>query len=336
MSATGGDGRIYVIGGKTSAYTNTVVAYDTDTDMWAPVTGMGTPRFAPSVATGADGKIYVIGGFDGTSVLATGEVYDPAANSWSPIADAPLAFEAGTAATGPDGRIYIMGGINDGTLYDQAHAYDPATDTWTTLASMPFAQYGPGAVTGADGHIYVTGGYRGFYSKQLLIYDIVANTWTEGPSSAESHYTSQAVLVPGGKIVVAGGHNGGAGPTRTTETYQTIGPITVDIDIKPGSDKNPINPKSRGLIPVVILTTGDFDATTVDASTVTFGPGRALEAHGKGHLEDVDGDEFLDMVLHFRTQETGISCGDTEVSLEGKTTGGEDIEGSDSVSVKCR
>jgi hypothetical protein len=40
--------------------------------------------------------------------------------------------------------------------------------------------------------------------------------------------------------------------------------IPVLIDIKPGSDPNSINLGSRGTVPVAILSTQDFDATTVD------------------------------------------------------------------------
>ncbi len=105
----------------------------------------------------------------------------------------------------------------------------------------------------------------------------------------------------------------------------------VDIDIKPGSYPNSINPKSQGVIPVAILTTASFDATTVDPASVRFGPGGAAEAHGTGHIEDVDGDGDNDMVLHFRTQATGIECGATSASLTGQTLGGQPIEGIDSV-----
>lgn len=95
--------------------------------------------------------------------------------------------------------------------------------------------------------------------------------------------------------------------------------------------------KSKGVIPVAILTTDDFDATTVDPLSVEFGPAGAIEAHGTGHIEDADGDGDLDLVLHFKTQEGGIQCGDTEASLTGETFGGQAIEGSDSVkTVGCK
>lgn len=58
-------------------------------------------------------------------------------------------------------------------------------------------------------------------------------------------------------------------------------------------------------IPIAILITEDFDATTVHPDTVCFGDaddpagnGDCTERHGKGHFEDVDGD--VDLVLHFR------------------------------------
>ncbi len=111
----------------------------------------------------------------------------------------------------------------------------------------------------------------------------------------------------------------------------TMDVIEVDIDIKPGDGPNSITLGSKGLISVAILTTDEFDATSVDPLSVEFGPAGANERHGKGHIVDVDEDGDLDLQLHFRTQETGIAPGDTEACLTGETFDGQAIEGCDDV-----
>lgn len=112
--------------------------------------------------------------------------------------------------------------------------------------------------------------------------------------------------------------------------FQIEGSGVVQIDVMPGSDPNSINPKSKGEIPVAILSTEGFDATTVNVYSITFGRGAAAPAQG-GHIEDVDGDTIADLVLHFRTQETGIAPGDVEVCLQAETMGGSQIEGCDDI-----
>lgn len=117
--------------------------------------------------------------------------------------------------------------------------------------------------------------------------------------------------------------------------------IPIEIDIKPGSDPNSVNCKNlNGVIAVAILTTSkaageaiDFDAITVDPVTIRFGHSgtEALETHGKGHSEDADGDGDLDMMLHFRLGDTGLTCSDTEAILTGKTLAGEPVQGEDAV-----
>lgn len=117
--------------------------------------------------------------------------------------------------------------------------------------------------------------------------------------------------------------------------WQPIPVIQVSMDIKPGIDPNSINPRSRGKIPVAILTGGSFDATSVDETTVLFGATGTEAAPAHSALEDVDGD--TDKILHFNTQDTGIACGDTSASLTGETFGGLTIEGSDSIkTVGCK
>jgi len=113
--------------------------------------------------------------------------------------------------------------------------------------------------------------------------------------------------------------------------------ITVAIDITPGSLPNSINPRNKGVIPVAILTTNGFDAVTVDPVAVRFGPtgNEAVPVHSA--LEDVDGDGDIDLILHFRTQDTGIQCGAPSASLTGQTVSGQVIQGADSIrTVGCK
>jgi hypothetical protein len=44
---------------------------------------------------------------------------------------------------------------------------------------------------------------------------------------------------------------------------------TVLLDIKPESCPNPINTKSKGVLPVAILGTGDFDVTDIDVASIS-------------------------------------------------------------------
>lgn len=107
--------------------------------------------------------------------------------------------------------------------------------------------------------------------------------------------------------------------------------LAVDIDIKPGSFPNSINPNSFGVIPVAILTTPTFNAATVNASTVRFGANGTEAAPVQTALQDVDGDGDIDRILHFITQSTGITCGAPSASLSGQTFNGQAIKGTDSV-----
>jgi hypothetical protein len=120
----------------------------------------------------------------------------------------------------------------------------------------------------------------------------------------------------------------------------TQGPVSfipVQIDIKPGGSPNAINPRAQGVIPVAILGTPTFDATTADPASVRFGPAAAPAQNGTGHVEDVNGDGLNDLVLQFDTQATGIACGDTSAGLTGGTSSGVAIQGSDSViTVACK
>ena len=117
-----------------------------------------------------------------------------------------------------------------------------------------------------------------------------------------------------------------------------VKPVLIEIDIKPGSDPNGVNPKSMGLAPYAILGTDDFDVTTVDVTTLGFGPGGAQPAHDltrpgiyAGHLVDVNDDGLTDLVVHVVQKQAELVKGDTEACVFGATLDGVPFLGCDSI-----
>jgi hypothetical protein len=112
--------------------------------------------------------------------------------------------------------------------------------------------------------------------------------------------------------------------------------MSINIDIKPGSDSNPINRSGRGNLPVAILGSDTFDVLDVDVTTLAFGPDAAAPSHDltksgafEDHLRDVNGDGFTDLVSHYRTQNTGISRNDAEACITAGVFEGTQFEGCD-------
>ncbi len=123
--------------------------------------------------------------------------------------------------------------------------------------------------------------------------------------------------------------------------------IEIAIDIKPQSCPNPLNVKSKGVLPVAILGTENFDVTEIDPESVLLEgtpPIRcALEDVGASYkpIDKTDcydcstagPDEILDLILHFNTQEIILALGDIEdgaciaLTLTGNLLDGTPIEG---------
>jgi hypothetical protein len=107
-------------------------------------------------------------------------------------------------------------------------------------------------------------------------------------------------------------------------------PRDAVIDINPGSDINPINLKSKGLVPVALLTTDSMDALTVDLSSIIFAGAKPV----KWGVQDIDGDGNDDVLLHFKTGElSDLSSSSTEAVLTGATIDSTLFSGKDSVKI---
>ena len=117
----------------------------------------------------------------------------------------------------------------------------------------------------------------------------------------------------------------------------TLAPIAeeVEIDIRPGSFLNSINPNAGGVIPVAILTTDTFDASMVNPETVEL-EGASARGKGKsgryGSLEDVDGDGDLDLVVQIENVIEWDPAA-TEATVTGMTWDGIPIQGTDTVNI---
>ncbi len=108
--------------------------------------------------------------------------------------------------------------------------------------------------------------------------------------------------------------------------------MPVNIDVKPPSDPASINPIANGTIPVVILSTSTFNATTqVVTSSLKFG--ETGTEHSLAFCNSSTPGGLTDLVCFFKTQSTGFHAGDTEAILNGRTVDGTPIVGTDLVVV---
>ena len=186
------------------------------------------------------------------------------------------------------------------------------------------------------GKLYVAGGATNVTTFATLEeYDPITDTWTTR-TRMQTERWGLAVGAINGRLYATGGCAGAYDVCPKTLEVYTPPVITVAIDVKPGSDPSPINPKSRVKIPVAILSSAAFDARAqVDVSSLTFGrTGNepSLDFCNAGG-EDVNGDGRADLVCHFRTQAAGFQRGDTQAVLKGSTISGIPITGSHAIRI---
>lgn len=162
----------------------------------------------------------------------------------------------------------------------------------------------------------VNGEFQGFY-----------DVWTNGPPDRSPVGKSISGELTQLRVFAAlSGENVRAYGVQVTGCpYWT----QADIDIKPGSYPNSINLKSKGVVPVAVLTNNDLDVTTIDPATVLFAGASPL----RWTTEDVDGDGDLDLLFHFKTQELALDTASTEATLTGETTTGQAFRGTDTVNI---
>ena len=154
------------------------------------------------------------------------------------------------------------------------------------------------------------------------------------PGGVRTFFLDSFVDIPDTPFII--GLAFSADPSGQELTVINGASLVVGIEVKPGTATNPINLKSKGKIPVAILSMPDFNALSeTDISSLTFGHSGDEEslAFCNPNGEDVNSDGLVDLVCHFSTQNTGFTSTDTFGILRGYTTEGERLGGEDAIRI---
>jgi len=201
---------------------------------------------------------------------------------------------------------------------------------------------------GFDGDMFVIG--RSAFDEPDLL-------WRVSPDGTATEFATLSGLYPRG---MAFGPDGALyvgeylqdGAVVVVTRIAPYAPLTVAVDIKPGSCPNPLNLKSRGVLPVAILGSEDFDVETIDIASIRLEGVTAV----RSSIEDVSrpvvdgnecdcseagGDGYADLMLKFKTQDIvealasiadDLASGDgLSLALTGNMGDGTPIEGGDCI-----
>jgi N-acetylneuraminic acid mutarotase len=209
------DGRLLVVGGRSSSIIGSTEVYDTSTAEWSSASAMTEARYGHTLTQLTDGKVFIVGG----SQASTAEIYDPTNDTW--ISAGSMTYERGvghTATLLEDGAVLVTGGptLIEGTKRVAAFAeiYDPSDGTWSLTGNMMEKREGHRAVLLQDGSVLVVGG------ASAELYDHATGTWSTAGQFTKSHdELFTATLLNDGRVMVAGG---GARKVRTLTTLAHV------------------------------------------------------------------------------------------------------------------
>lgn len=217
-TATGCDGKIYLVGGLVPSadfdesgladQTGALEIYDPSQNTWSPAPAMPTPRSELGAVTGRDGRIYAIGGGIGDQFTPSDavEVYSPDSNTWEAAAPLPTAMDEVNATVDRNGNMYA---INEDTMA----IYNAKDGAWSLGPPMPTPRDRMAVAAGSDGKIYAIGGFGGKGEGHgpvdaVEAYSPSTGGWEKRKRLPISLGETAGVVAFDGKIYVFGGQTG--------------------------------------------------------------------------------------------------------------------------------
>ncbi|PZC44069.1 MAG: Kelch motif-containing protein [Chloroflexi bacterium] len=225
------DGKVMVVGGRSSSATQQRVPrlksaelYDPTTEEWTYLAEMintlsAAGRESPAGSVLKDGRVFMTGGQNSSNdPLKTSELYDLKTDTWTKGPKLLSWIQRHTHTLLDDGRVIIIGGTDDLSQLKKTAVFDPATDTITKVAEMTTGRSNHTATLLLDGRILVAGGGKRELSDATdtaEVYDPETDTWTSAGRMNEARLSHTAHLLPDGKVLVTGSK----GKLASTEVY---------------------------------------------------------------------------------------------------------------------
>jgi hypothetical protein len=238
---------------------------------------------------------------------------------------------ADVTATGGAHQVGGLAGYNGhGSIMSDCYATGDVSAYWKVgglVGDNPYPEggyitrcYSVGRVTG------IGGGLVGFNYKGGRTYDSYWDINTSGKTTSKggtgkttADMMKQATFVNWNFVEVW--------DIVENQTYPFLRPflkpVLAAVDIRPGSCPNPLNVKSRGVLPVAVLGSQDFDVINIDIASIRL----AGVAPIRSSFEDVAApvsdasececstegpDGFTDLTLKFETQEIVEAIGEVD------------------------
>lgn len=234
----------------------------------------------------------------------------------------------------PDGRGAIYVAIHQASLQTGELTYTRSEGYIEVGTWVPYVGCIPGLDTGVNFHMFSFAFTGPLPPPPFPVAEVLAYFF---PGPATSGAPIPTTHPDTGFLGVRTRPGPFGGPAFSVSPAAITTVLHMSIAIKPGTPPPvPLNLEGHGTIPVAILSSATFDARTVDPSTVTLA-GAPVKRKPNGTLmwsfEDVNGDGFIDMVVHVAASDLQLTETDTEAKLEGKTVDGSIIRGSEAIQI---